>query len=355
MSDENNINNNLKTLNLDELSLFSYQLSIILKSGVPYLEGLELFQEESENKLMKELGSRLYSQVKSGKKLYESFEELGVFPDYFIQMTKISEKSGTLDMEMEKLSRFYDNREKTRYKIRKALVYPIILFILMASVIVLLVVKVFPIFQEVLTSLGGDLPSSTSAVFKLSSFLQKFGTILMIILGFIIIFAFVFSKTQSGGNFYDKYKIKSSLFGKIYRKLSSLRFAQGLSMMIKSGISFEDSILMSAPLTENKYVEEKIVQAHSDITKGETVVDALKNTGVFPNLFLQMMKMGIKSGQLEDMLSKLCDVYEVELNRTTDKFTSSIEPTLVIILSIVVGVILLTVMLPMIQIMSSIG
>jgi len=355
MSDENNINNNLKKLNLDELSLFSYQLSIILKSGVSYLEGLELFQEESENKLMKELGSRLYSYVKSGKKLYESFEELGVFPEYFVQMTKISEKSGTLDVEMEKLSKFYDNSEKIRYKIRKALVYPIILFILMASVIVLLVVKVFPIFQEVLTSLGGNLPTSTATVFRLSRFLQNFGTILLIILGAAIIFAFVFSKTQFGGNFYDKYKINSSLLGKIYRKLSALRFAQGLSMMVKSGLSFEDSILMSAPLTENSYVEEKIEEAHSAITKGESVVNALKNANVFPNLFIQMMKMGVKSGQLEDMLAKLCDVYEVELNRTTDKFTSSIEPTLVIILSVVVGVILLTVMLPMIQIMSSIG
>ncbi len=355
MSEKNNKNTALKKLNLEELSLFSYQLSIILKSGVPYLEGLELFKDESEDKLMKELGSRLYTDVKSGKKLFESFEDLGIFPDYFVQMSKIAEKSGNLDVEMEKLSTFYENSEKARYKIRKALVYPIILFILMASVVALLVVKVFPIFQEVLTSLGGDLPSSTSAIFGLSRFLQTFGTWILIILGIIIIVLFIFSKTQSGNHSFDKFKLNSSVISKIYKRLTALRFAQGLSMMVKSGISFEDAVYMSAPLTGNTYAEEKIKEARTSITKGTSVVDALKNTDVFPNLFIQMLRMGFKSGQVDIMLTKLCDIYEVELDRTTEKFTSSIEPTLVIVLSIVVGVILLTVMLPMIEIMSSIG
>jgi len=355
MSEIKNKNISIKKLNLDELSLFSYQLSIILKSGVPYLEGLELFKEESEDDLMKELGNSLYDDVKSGKKLYESFENLDAFPDYFIQMTKIAEKSGTLDIEMEELSNFYENREKTRYKIRKALVYPIILFILMASVIALLVVKVFPIFQEVLTSLGGDLPASTAAIFGLSKFLQNFGTFILIMLGSIIVILFIFSKTQSGNHSFDKFKINSSFLGKIYKKLTALRFAQGLSMMVKSGISFEDALSMSAPLTGNFYAEEKIKEAHTSIIKGKSVVDSLKEINIFPNLFIQMIRMGFKSGQIDSMLTKLCDIYKVELERSTERFTSSIEPALVIILSIVVGIILLTVMLPMIQIMSSIG
>ncbi len=355
MSGKNNKNTSMKKLNLDELSLFSYQLSIILKSGIPYLEGLELFKEESEDNLMKKLSDKLYSDVKSGKKLHESFENLGVFPNYFVQMSKIAERSGTLDVEMEKLSKFYEESEKTRYKIRKALVYPVILFILMASVIALLVVKVFPIFQEVLTSLGGDLPASTSAIFSLSKFLQTFGTLLLIILGIFIILLIVFSKTQRGNQYFDKFKINSTFLGKIYKKLTALKFAQGLSMMVKSGISFEDAVSMSAPLIGNSYAQEKIKEAHVSITKGSSVVEALKNTDIFPNLFIQMLRVGFKSGQVDNMLSKLSNIYKVELDRTTEKFTSSIEPALVIILSVVVGVILLTVMLPMIQIMSSIG
>src|SRR6056297_493757 len=355
MSGKNNKNTSMKKLNLDELSLFSYQLSIILKSGIPYLEGLELFKEESEDNLMKKLSDKLYSDVKSGKKLHESFENLGVFPNYFVQMSKIAERSGTLDVEMEKLSKFYEESEKTRYKIRKALVYPVILFILMASVIALLVVKVFPIFQEVLTSLGGDLPASTSAIFSLSKFLQTFGTLLLIILGIFIILLFVFSKTQRGNQYFDKIKINSTFLGKIYKKLTELKFEKGLSMMVKSGISFEDAVSMSAPLIGNSYAQEKIKEAHVSITKGSSVVEALKNTDIFPNLFIQMLRVGFKSGQVDNMLSKLSNIYKVELDRTTEKFTSSIEPALVIILSVVVGVILLTVMLPMIQIMSSIG
>jgi type II secretory pathway component PulF len=190
---------------------------------------------------------------------------------------------------------------------------------------------------------------------NLSRFLQTFGTIILLAIGLIIILVFLFSRSSKGNHSLDKFKINSAVLGRIYKKLSALRFSQGLSMMVRSGISFEDAVEMSAPLTENIYVKEKLKQAHTSLVKGSSVVDAFKDTGVFPNLFIQMLGMGFKSGQVEDMLSKLEEVYEMELDRSTEKFTSSIEPGLVIVLSVVVGIILLTVMLPMIQIMSSIG
>jgi type IV pilus assembly protein PilC len=345
----------VRKLSLDELALFSYQLSLVLKSGVPYLDGMELIKNEIDDNRMKQVATELYEDLRSGKKLYESFEHQGVFPVYFVQMTQIAEKAGMLDVEMERLSEFYDKTGKTQYKVRSALVYPIILFVLMISVLMLLVLKVFPIFQEVLASLGGDLPASTAFIFEISGLLQRSVVWVLAVIAVAILGLVFYSRTKPGGLLSDSLKLKSTFVRKVYQRLVALRFAQGLSMMVRSGIPFEDAILLSAPLTGNQYSQKRIEEAQAAVSQGVSVVEALKATSIFPDLFIQMLSVGFKSGQVDTMLPKLAEIYEVELDRATRKMTSAIEPTLVIVLSVVVAAILLTVMLPMIQIMSSIG
>jgi type IV pilus assembly protein PilC len=344
-----------KKLSLSELSLFSYQLSLILKSGISYLEGIELFRKEISQANMRQITNRLYEDVKSGKKLYESFEEQKIFPDYFVQMTKIAETTGMLDVQMEQLSQYYDKTEKTKYKTRNALVYPIVLFVLMTSVLMLIVLKVFPVFQEVLASLGGDLPPSTAFIFEISRAFQNTAAGGLLFVAFVIIVLALLTRTAKGGITSDRLKLKTGFLKKIHQKWVTLRFAQGLAMMVKAGISFEDAILLSAPLTGNRYAQLQIEEAQKSISRGSSLVEALIKTDIFPELFIQMVRIGNNSGQLDATLEKITEIYETELDRSIDRMTSSIEPTLVIILSVVVAAILLTVMLPMIHIMSSIG
>ncbi len=348
-----NVNN--KNLNLEELSLFSYQLSVIMKSGVPYLEGLELMMGELEDGKVKSLTSKLYNDVREGKRLYESLRVSEAFPQYFIQMTEIAEKSGMIDIEMERLSRFYEKQEALRYKIRSALVYPIILFVLMAAVLVLLVLKVFPVFQEVLSSLGGNLPASASTLFGVVETLKKAAIWIMALVALGLIGLYIYSRSDRGGSWLGSFKLESKMVGGFYKRLIALRFSEGMAMMVKAGIPFEDALGMSTPLMGNKFAEEKIKIVQEKIHQGDSIPDAIASIGIFPRLFNQMIRIGVKSGQVDSTLEKLSEIYEVELDRATGKLISSIEPTLVIILSIVVGLILLTVMLPMIQIMSSIG
>ncbi|MBV1756791.1 MAG: type II secretion system F family protein [Dethiosulfatibacter sp.] len=355
MNRDNHESMPIKKLSLSELSMFSYQLSLILKSGIPYLEGIAIFRKEISHAGMRQITDQLYEDVKSGKKLYESFEQLRVFPDYFVQMTKIAETTGMLDVQMEQLSQYYDKSEKTTYKTRNALVYPIVLFVLMASVLMLIILKVFPVFQEVLASLGGDLPPSTAFIFEISKILQNSALWGLVVIAIIIIGLVLFIRTTKGGLTSDRLKLKIGVLKKIYQRLVTLRFSQGLSMMVKAGISFEDAILLSAPLVGNRYAQSKIEEAQTRITKGSSLVEALQLTEIFPELFIQMVRIGNNTGQLDTMLVKTTNIYETELDRALDRMTSSIEPTLVIILSIVVAAILLTVMLPMIHIMSSIG
>jgi type IV pilus assembly protein PilC len=335
--------------------MFSYQLSLILKSGIPHLEGIEIFRKEISHAGMKQITNQLYEDVKAGKKLYESFEQLGVFPDYFVQMTKIAETTGMLDVQMEQLSQYYDKSEKTTYKTRNALVYPIVLFVLMTSVLMLIILRVFPVFQEVLISLGGDLPPSTAFIFELSRIFQNTAAWGLLVVAIIIIGLILFVRTTKGGLTSDRLKLKIGVLKRVYQRLVTLKFSQGLAMMVKAGISFEDAILLSAPLVGNQYAQDRIEEAQRRITQGSSLVEALQLTEIFPELFIQMVRIGNNTGQLDAMLDKTTNIYETELDRALNRMTSSIEPTLVIILSVVVAAILLTVMLPMIHIMSSIG
>lgn len=351
----NMVNNNADRLTMEELSLFSYQLSLIMKSGLPYLEGLELMKDELEDGRLKKMAGRLYEDVREGKKLHESLKAEEAFPKYFVQMTEIAEKSGMLDIEMERLSIFYDRQEELRYKIRSAMVYPLVLFFLMAAVLAILVLKVFPVFQEVLSSLGGNLPSSSTSLMGIVESLQKVAIWIMALILLAIIGLYFYTRSKKGESWLDSYKLRSKLLGGFYKRLVTLRFSQGMSMMLKAGIPFEDAMVLSAPLTENKHAEKEILSVQDKIHKGESVPDAIQSSDIFPGLFKQMLKVGVKSGQVDSSFERLSEIYEVELERATARLTSSIEPTLVIILSLVVGIVLLTVMLPMIEIMSSIG
>lgn len=355
MSETKGLNSNSQKLSLEELSQFSYQLSIIMKSGVPYLEGLELMREELSEGRLKKLASSLYEDVKEGKKLYQSLDSSGLFPGYFVQMAEIAEKTGMLDVEMERLSGFYEKQEAVRYKMRSALVYPIILFVLMAAVLALLVLKVFPVFQDVLSRLGGTLPSSSSALLGIVGTLQSISIWIMAVVAIVLVVIFLYTRSSGGAAKMDSILLQSKLSGSLVKRLVALRFSQGMAMMVKAGIPFEEAVAMSAPLTGNSYAVKKLQESEMKLHEGASIPEAISSTGIFPNLFNQMLRVGEKAGRVDATLEKLSEIYEVELDRAANRFASSIEPTLVIILSVVVGIILLTVMLPMIQIMSSIG
>ncbi len=345
----------IKKLSVGELSLFSYQLSLVLKSGMPYLEGIQLFSEEIAHPKLKAIAIQLYDDVKEGKKLYEAFQRIGHFPEYYVQMTKIAETTGTVDVEMEKLSAYYDKTEKLNYKIRNALTYPLVLVVLMTAVIMLLILKVFPVFQEVLASLGGEIPAATAFLFDISAGIQNYGTWALGILVVVILGLMLYFKTASGSMAFDKMKLNLPFAKELYRKLMASKLSQSLALMIKAGIPLEDALVLVAPALGNQYACEQVIKAQKSLIQGRNLVEVLEEMDMLPKLFVKMLNVGHKTGEMDKMLLKLNDIYEVEVDRFLQNTTSAIEPTLVIILSVIVGAILLTVMLPLISIMASIG
>lgn len=344
-----------QSLTSAELSIFCYQFSVVFKAGIPYLEGLQLLAGDVFDGRMKRVVVDISKDVDSGKLLYEAIANRNVFPEYMVSMLKIAENTGRVGDVFEQLSNYYEQNDQLRQKVRNAFTYPVVLIGLMTAVILLLILKVLPIFHDILKSVGGSVPSATQFVLDFSQVLQNS---FMMIIGIILILAcymVLLFKTDFLSSSKDKALLSWPILKKVYKKSILVKFSNALSILTKSGMSIQTSLDLVIPLMGNSIVAEKLMGVNQKIEEGVAFEVALRETELFPELFLKMVTLGIKTGELDQMLEKVSDVYDKELSRTLHRMTVSIEPTLVIILSVIVGAILLLVMLPLINIMSSIG
>lgn len=349
--------NNLKgqILKPAELSFFCYQFSVVFKAGLPYLEGLQLLAGDVFDTKLKSVVTEISNEVSSGMPLHEAIENRGVFPNYFVSMLKIAEETGRLGDVFEQLSVYYEQNDLLKQKVKNALTYPFVLIGLMTAVILLLILKVLPIFHEILLSVGGSIPAATQFVLNFSRLLQN-GMLILIGLAIVVLGYFILIfKTNNFPDHRDNILVNFPGVKKLYKKSVVVKFARALSILTKSGMPIQTSLDMIIPLMNNKYVQKQLESVNEKVEKGIDLDVALKETSMFPELFVRMIALGNKTGELDTILDKTADVYDRELSRSLHRLTVSIEPTLVIILSVIVGAILLLVMLPLINIMSSIG
>lgn len=338
-----------------ELSLFCYQFSVVLKSGIPYLEGIHLLNEEIVEPKFKKAATQITEAVDHGKGLEEAMREADAFPSYMLEMIGIAEKTGRLAEVFEKLSAYYAQNDQVRAKVRSALTYPLILVALMAAVILLLILKILPVFHEILLSVGGDVPGATQAILNVSLWLKGaswsvLGVAVVLLAGILWVV-----KAKAAQGMRDAFFMSFPVVKRIYRQSVTVRIARALSLLVHSGMDLQLSLERVIPLIGNRQIEAVMKVAAEKLEVGADIESALSETGIFPSLFLKMVRVGQKSGELDETLEKVSDIYEGELDRSLHNLTASIEPTLVIILSLIVGAIMLLVMLPLIDIMSSIG
>lgn len=338
-----------------ELSIFCYQLSLIFKSGIPLVEGMDLFAAQMLEPKFKEIAKDLYESVLIGYSLHETLSRYDVFPVYMISMLHIAESTGKLDIELEHLANHYERVDQLKDQIRNAMTYPLVLVMLMSAVIVLLMVKILPMFQEILVSIGGVVPGVTQVMLNISRGIQQHILLLTLGLLLLIVMPMLYFKTKRGKLRQDLLKLSLPVVKWLYRKVSAARFSQGLMLLVQGGIPLDDALVLVAPIVENSYLEQRILDARAMVVAGEDFETAIRQIDLLPELFIRMLAIGQRTGDLEGMLKKINQIYEHEVDRSLQKFTAAVEPTLVIALSLVVGVILLTVMLPLIEIMTAIA
>ncbi len=339
-----------------ELSSLSRQLALVVDSELSLQEGIELIVEQTKSRVIKQLLCRVESRLNEGHSLGRAFsEEKDCLPEYYIQMVDVGEQSGNLEKVFIRLADSYDKATEVKNKVVSAVTYPIILSVLMLCVIVLLIAEVLPMFEDVLSSLGGEMPGITKVLMAIGSFISTYFYILIAIIAAAVITVIIMRQTKGGAEALDAMKLRMPIQKGIIKTMSCVRFSRSLSMLLRSGIGVAQSVRMTSATILNARIKSLVLKAADRIEKGETLKNALVSLGFFPELLLRILAVAESTGHTDDMLERAANIMEEELDAKLARLTTVLEPALILILSIIIGIVLISVILPVARIMNAVG
>jgi type IV pilus assembly protein PilC len=339
-----------------ELSVLCKQMSVLFHSHITLMEGLAVLIEQNGNRQLVQTLREVYGFMERGFSFSEAIGMFDhVFTSYMLSMVVIGETSGTLDEIFARMSAYYDKEHKIRRKIKSAVTYPAILTALMVAVVVLLIVKILPMFNDIIISMGAEMPAATAVILNIGAFLSRYGWIILAVPAAAVVIALYVRGGDKGRRWFDRFKFKIPAYRYIASRVITSRFARSLAILFRSGVQLLNALEDITVLMGNRYLEEKLTLAVEKAKNREEITGALQEIGVFPVLFIRMFHIGERTGHLDDMLEKAASVFDDEVDDALERFTAMLEPVLIIILSLIVGAILLSVVLPMITVMNAIG
>ena len=344
-----------KKIKLKDISLFCKQMSVMLNSGIPLNNAVDILEQQTDAKNLKSSLKVISKGLKEENQLSKSLiEQNGLFPDLLIRMVQAGEKTGKLDEVLERMSEHYNKELKTSRQIRGAMIYPAVLaFLAVAATLVLLYV-VIPNFSGIFEQSGVALPLPTRIVLAASNFVQSYWYILFGGVGLLVFLFLRYRSTEAGRYQLDQLKLKMPVVKGPMQKIVTARFASTLATLTSAGIPLVEAIDSAAATTNNAVVIDKLRIANEGLQKGERLTGMLTSTGLFPPMMLSMVKIGEESGSLESMLNKTSDFYEEELEAAIKQLLSLLEPAMIIIMGVIIGGIVASVMLPMFEIANAV-
>ena len=346
---------NIEKLNSEEVAYICNQMNTILESGVPLQDGLEVLLEDITNKSAKKIIEFIINGIEDKKSLYVILDESDVFPNYMIKMVKIGEMTGKLDEVFKLLADYYTNEYNMKLSIKNAIFQPVLLLTMMFFVVAVLVIKIIPAFADIFEKLNIQVSSEFNKTmdFEVTTGLTVLITI-SVIIGILLV-GILLAGTKKGKDAF-KFLIDRCIFTKeISQKVSLSRFCFAMTLMIKSGVDTTESLEYEQDVIISKKKKQKISRCYQDVLDNKGFVDSIINEKIFPSMCNQMLKVSYKSGAYEKAWEKISKQYEKDVNESLSDIVQSIEPFMVTIMTIVIGAILISVMLPLMGIMISIG
>ena len=337
----------LQRVKLKDIAVFCRQFAVVINAGISVLRSLEIVKEQTENKKLKGILEEVFSDVQKGRSLSESMKRHSDFPDMLSDMISVGESSGTLDVIFERMAVYYDKENALNQKIKSAMTYPAAISIFAVSVVVLLVTKVLPTFVTMLTQSGAVLPLPTRMLLGLSSFLTNQWYIVILIIIAIFFGYRGYSSSSQGRRTLDLFKMRAPIFGKLYSKILTARFARTFGTLMGSGVPLLNSIQICADVVGNAIIREALDSTTDELKKGLSVGETLTARGIFPVMLTQMIKIGEEAGTLDAILEKTASFYDGEVDTATSQLTALIEPVIIVILAVIVGFIIMSIILPM--------
>ena len=335
-----------------EIASFTSQMALVLHAGISSYEGIAIMREDNDIEEIQPILDIIFEQLDNGNTLFHSLSESHAFPSFMLNMVQIGEESGELEEVMQSLSIHYQRLYENNESLKSAITYPLIMMVMMFLVVLVLITQVLPIFNKVFEQLGSSITGFSKVVLDFGIMLSSHSYIFIGLFFILIILFFYFTKNESGKNKLYDFLGRWRFTKNISLKLSLSKFTSGMSIALSSGLNIDDSLDMAASLVDHKELKERIKHA-KELMAEKDLANSLVDARVLTGMYARLIKLSGRTGDVDLVMRQIADQYDQETNERIHHLISIIEPTLVAILSILVGIILLSVMLPLMGIMTS--
>ncbi len=332
---------------LADLVIFTRQLATMIDAGLAMVQSLTALSDQSPNKAMRDVIKDVCTRVEGGDSFSEALHKHPkVFDRLYVCMVSAGEKGGLLAEILARLAVYQENTARLRKKVKTALMYPTVVTVVAILITTFLLIKVVPVFGDIYSGFGAKLPTPTQYLINLSNFLQKYFLLLALAAGGGVYGWFHFIKTKSGRLFWDSRRIKLPLFGGIAHKICLARFTRTLASLIRSGVPILEVLQIVSQTVGNVVMEKAIKDAATDIERGESISVALGKHPIFPNMIIRMITAGEQTGKIDNMLERISDFLDEEIETTLSGLTSLIEPLMIVVLGVIIGGMVICMFLP---------
>jgi type IV pilus assembly protein PilC len=339
-----------------EQAVFFRQFSVMIDAGLPLVQCLEILASNQENALFKKALIGLRTSVEGGSSLANAMRAYPkIFDDLTTNMIEAGETGGILDTILQRISQYIEKAVKMRAAVKSALVYPVSVIVIAILVVGALLKFVVPIFANLFVGLGVALPPSTQFVINLSAFVSNFWWLIFLAVGGTVVGLKYIRKTSQGLFYTDKILLSLPVFGPVLRKIAVARFTRTLGTLISSGVPILDGLMITARTAGNAVLERALMAVRKSIEEGRTIVDPLRESGVFPNMVTQMIGVGEATGAMDNMLQKIADFYEDEVDAASKDMLALMEPLLISFLGVAVGGIVISLYMPLFSMISKLS
>ena len=330
-----------------DLSVFCRQFVSITQAGVPMKEALQMLSEQTENKWLKRAISEVLLNVEKGNTLADSMRsQPDIFPPMLVNMVEAGEQSGSLEMAFSRMAVHFEKEAKLKATIKKATIYPIILVIAAIGVIAVMLLFVIPIFIDMFADLDIEMPAITMFVMNSSKWMTShWYVVLAMIVGVVAAYKLIYRTTQ-GRLTIDRIKMKMPLFGKLTVKTACSQFARTMSTLLMSGISTIDALETTSKIVNNIHYTNAMLKAREEVMKGVPLSEPLEASGIFPPMVYHMTGIGEATGNVEEMLEKMADYYDEEVEMTTQSVLAAMEPIIILFMALIIGTLVIAVISP---------
>ena len=334
-----------------DVAIFTRQLATMMKAGVPLVQSFEIVAEGLDNLSMREVVNGIKNEVEGGNTFAGAIQKYPLYFDpLFCSLVESGEQSGALETMLDRVAQYKEKSELLKQKINKAMKYPISVIFVAIIVTVILLLKVVPVFQDLFSSFGAELPAFTMMVINMSKWLQDYWFVLLIvILGIGGGFSEAKKRSTAFNNMLDRLALKAPIVGDLVYKSTVARFARTLSTTFSAGVPLVDALVSCAGATGNVVYKDAVLKIRDEVSTGQQLGFAMRQSGIFPSMALQMVSIGEESGALDAMLDKVATHFENEVDNAVDGLTSMMEPLIMAVLGVLIGGLVIAMYLPIFQ------